>query len=129
MATFPRDRAMMIGGREAKGTGEMIERASPAHGVVVTRVPRGNAQDVRAAIAAARAAFDKGAWPRETLRPVRDSSEDGRSHRLGRELLALLDTLESGKPITQARGEMEGAADIWRYAAQRELGELHQSWL
>ena len=40
-----------------------------------------------------------------------------------REALALMDTLESGKPIAQARGEIEGAADIWRYAASlaREL--------
>ena len=40
-----------------------------------------------------------------------------------RETLAILDTLESGKPIAQARGEIEGAADIWRYAASlaREL--------
>ena len=27
MATFPRDRTMIIDGREAKGSGEMIERA------------------------------------------------------------------------------------------------------
>jgi acyl-CoA reductase-like NAD-dependent aldehyde dehydrogenase len=31
--------------------------------------------------------------------------------------LALLDTLESGKPIAQARAEMAGAVDIWLYAA------------
>ncbi|MFV2092214.1 MAG: aldehyde dehydrogenase family protein, partial [Hyphomicrobiales bacterium] len=30
--------------------------------------------------------------------------------------LALLDTLESGKPISQARGEIAGAADLWDYA-------------
>jgi betaine-aldehyde dehydrogenase len=34
-----------------------------------------------------------------------------------RELLAHLDSLESGKPISQARGEVAGAADIWRYVA------------
>jgi betaine-aldehyde dehydrogenase len=124
MAMFPRDRTMMINGREATGTGEMIERASPAHGVVVTRVPRGNAQDVRAAIAAARAAFDKGAWPRETA-STRARVLLKTADLIDRdcELLALLDTLESGKPITQARGEIEGSADIWRYAASlaREL--------
>ena len=41
LARFPRDRAMWIGGREVDGGGETIERLSPAHGVVVTRVPRG----------------------------------------------------------------------------------------
>lgn len=66
LARFPRDRAMQIGGREAHASGEMIERRSPAHGVVVTRVPRGRAEDARAAIAAARAAFDEGPWPNAT---------------------------------------------------------------
>lgn len=118
LARFPRDRAMQIGGRELHASGEMIERRSPAHGVVVTRVPRGRAEDARAAIAAARAAFDEGPWP--------DATASNRARVLlkvadlidrDRELLALMDTLESGKPIAQARGEIEGAADIWRYAA------------
>jgi betaine-aldehyde dehydrogenase len=33
------------------------------------------------------------------------------------EQLALFDVLESGKPLTQARGEIASAVDIWRYAA------------
>ncbi len=47
-----------------------------------------------------------------------------------REILALMDSLESGKPLAQARGEIEGAADIWRYAAAlaRELsGESYNN--
>jgi betaine-aldehyde dehydrogenase len=121
---FPRDRAMIINGREVKGSGETIERASPAHGVLVTRVPRGTAEDVRAATAAARAAFDKGPWPRETASSrARLLLKTADLIDRDRELLALLDTLECGKPIAQARGEIEGAADIWRYAASlaREL--------
>src|ERR1700722_8265350 len=124
MATFPRDRTMIIDGREAKGSGEMIERASPAHGGIVPRGPRGNPHDVRAAIAAARVAFDKGAWPRETASiRARVLLKTADLIDRDRELLAILDTLESGKPIAQARGEIEGAADIWRYAASlaREL--------
>ena len=41
-----------------------------------------------------------------------------------------MDSLESGKPIAQARGEVEGTADIWRYAAAlaRELsGESYSN--
>ncbi len=124
LARFPRDRAMWIGGREARGNGETIERASPAHGVVVTRVPRGRAEDAEAAIAAARAAFDKGPWPRETAsNRARVLLKTADLIDRDREILALLDSLESGKPIAQARGEIEGAADIWRYAASlaREL--------
>jgi betaine-aldehyde dehydrogenase len=121
---FPRDRSMWIDGRESTGGGETIERRSPAHGLVVTRVPRGGADDARRAIAAARKAFDAGRWPHETasnrarvLLKVADLIDRDR------ETLAILDTLESGKPIAQARGEIEGAADIWRYAASlaREL--------
>ncbi len=131
LARFPRERAMWIDGREVKGSGETIARSSPAHGALVTSVPRGGASDVDQAVGAARRAFDEGSWPHAT------ASE--RSRLLlktadlidrDRELLALLDTLESGKPIAQARSEIEGAADIWRYAAAlaRDLhGESYAS--
>ena len=118
LARIPREPRMLIGGREVAGNGEMIERRSPAHGVLVSRVPRGSAEDAKSAITAARTAFDMGKWPHETasnrarvLLKVADLIDQDR------ELLALMDTLESGKPIAQARGEIEGAADIWRYAA------------
>jgi len=58
LARSPRDRAVLIGNREAQGHGEAIERRTPAHGAVVTRVPRGRVDDVRCTIAAARAAFN-----------------------------------------------------------------------
>ncbi|MBV8664009.1 MAG: aldehyde dehydrogenase family protein, partial [Hyphomicrobiales bacterium] len=131
LARFPRERAMWIDGREAKGSGETIARSSPAHGALVTRVPRGGASDVDQAIGAARRAFDEGSWPHATaaersrlLLKTADLIDRDR------ELLALLDTLESGKPIAQARSEIEGAADIWRYAAAlaRDLhGESYAS--
>ncbi|THD42619.1 MAG: aldehyde dehydrogenase family protein [Bradyrhizobium sp.] len=124
LARFPRDRAMSIAGRAVGGDGEMIERSSPAHGVVVTRIPRGRAEDARAAIAAARLAFDNGPWPRETAsNRARLLLKTADLIDRDRELIAILDTLESGKPLAQARGEIEGAADIWRYAASlaREL--------
>lgn len=38
--------------------------------------------------------------------------------------------LESGKPIAQAQGEIEGAADLWRYAAalaRTVHGDSHNS--
>ncbi|MDN5001226.1 aldehyde dehydrogenase family protein [Bradyrhizobium sp. GCM10027634] len=115
---------MRIGGGEAHAGGEMIERRSPAHGVVVTRLPRGRAEDARAAIAAARTAFDIGPWPNETAsNRARVLLKVAELIDRDRELLALMDALESGKPIAQAHGEIEGAADIWRYAASlaREL--------
>jgi betaine-aldehyde dehydrogenase len=118
LARFPRDWSMWIDGCDAAGDGRTIERRSPAHGALVSRAPQGTAVDAERAIAAARRAFDDGHWP--------DATASERSRILlktadlidrDRELLALLDTLESGKPIAQARSEIEGAADIWRYAA------------
>jgi betaine-aldehyde dehydrogenase len=118
LARLPRDWALWIDGRETPGGEETIARRSPAHGAIVSRVPRGTPGDADRAIASARRAFDEGAWP--------DMTASERSRVLlktadlidrDRELLALLDTLESGKPIAQARSEIEGAADIWRYAA------------
>jgi acyl-CoA reductase-like NAD-dependent aldehyde dehydrogenase len=118
LALFPRDRAMWIDGRDDKGSGETIERFSPAHGALVTRAPRGGRADAERAIVAARTAFDDGPWPGMTaseragvLLKTADAIDRDR------DLLAHLDSLESGKPIAQARGEIEGAADIWRYAA------------
>ena len=124
LAAIPRTRSMWIGGKEVDAGGERIERRSPAHGALVTTVPRGQTKDAEAAIGAAQSAFDNGPWPHETasnrsrvLLKTADLIERDA------ETLALLDTLESGKPITQARSEIAGAADIWRYAAAlaREL--------
>jgi acyl-CoA reductase-like NAD-dependent aldehyde dehydrogenase len=107
------------------------ERISPSHGVVVSRSQVGTIQDAEAAIAAARSAFDDGRWSQlsgkaraTVLLKVADLIE------ANVERLALIETLESGKPITQARGEVAGAADLWRYAASlaRTLhGDSHNS--
>ena len=131
LGRLPRERAMWIGGKAVEGSGARIERHSPAHGALVTSVPRGSAADAKAAVAAARQAFDKGPWPHETASTrsrVLLTTADLLDR--DREILALMDSLESGKPIAQARGEMEGAADIWRYAAAlaRDLsGESYAS--
>ena len=113
------------------GDGATFDRRSPAHGVVVTRAAKGGAAEAEAAIAAARAAFDDGRWSglsgkdRATLLlKVADLIDRDR------ERIARTETLEAGKPIAQARAEIEGAADLWRYAAAlaRTLsGDSHNS--
>ena len=114
-----RDYDLFIDGQHVKSAdGRTFERHSPAHGVLVSRCQRAGALETEAAIAAARKAFDSGVWPSmkgaeraAVLLKVADMI-DAR-----REEIALLDCLEVGKPIAQARGEIQGAADIWRYAA------------
>lgn len=114
-----RDFRMLIDGQWVAGAeGRSIERLSPAHGVVISRYAAATRVDAERAVAAARRAFDTGPWPRMTgaersrvLLRAADLIEARKDE------LALLDTLESGKPISQAKGEMDGAVDIWRYAA------------
>ena len=111
--------------------GATSERFSPAHGVPVSVAAKGGQLETKAAIAAARAAFDTGAWSRTSgkdratlLLRVADLIDRDRA------AIALQEVLESGKPITQAMAEIEGAADIWRYAAAlaRTLhGDSHNS--
>mgnify|MGYP001089021354 CR=1 FL=1 len=106
-------------------------RYSPAYGVPVSVAAEGGQIETEAAIAAARAAFDTGAWSRTSgkdratlLLRVADLIDRDRA------AIALQEVLESGKPITQAMAEIEGAADIWRYAAAlaRTLhGDSHNS--
>lgn len=124
-------RHLIDGAWRESAHGATFERVSPSHGTVVTRAAKGNVSDVDAAISAARLAFDKGRWARTSgkdratlLLKVADLIDRDR------ERIALLETLESGKPISQARAEIEGAADIWRYAASlaRTIhGDSHNS--
>ena len=67
---------------------------------------------------AAHQAFETGPWPRMKAAEraaILLKAADLIEARL--EEIARLDALESGKPIAQARGEIAGAVDIWRYAA------------
>jgi betaine-aldehyde dehydrogenase len=108
-----------VNGRHVSSAdGKTFERVSPSHGVVVSVSALGGEAETKAAIAAARAAFDDGRWSRlpgkaraTILLKVADLIEKNV------ERIAILETLESGKPISQSRGEVEGAADLWRYAA------------
>jgi betaine-aldehyde dehydrogenase len=124
-------RHLIDGKWQDSADGATFDRVSPSHGIVVSRSARGGFAETEVAIAAARRAFDDGKWSRATgkerstlLLKVADLIE------ANVERMALLETLESGKPISQARGEVAGAADLWRYAAAlaRTLhGDSHNS--
>jgi betaine-aldehyde dehydrogenase len=115
----PRIFQMLIDGewREAE-SGERIVRMSPAHDVAVSETPRGGVVDADLAVAAARRAFDDGRW--SALSGADRATVLLKAAALIRERrdeIALLETLESGKPIVQSRGEVDGAAGIFDYAA------------
>ena len=110
---------------------ETFERVSPSHGTVVSVSGLGGEVETQAAIAAARRAFDAGVWSRlsgKERATVLLKVADLIGANVDR--IALLETLESGKPISQSRGEVGGAADLWRYAAslaRTSHGESHNS--
>ncbi|MBL0375177.1 aldehyde dehydrogenase family protein [Rhizobium sp. KVB221] len=102
----------------AAGNRRVIERNSPAHDVPVTRITRCTVDDLNQAVRVARDAFNDRRWSglsgadRATV--LLRAAEGIRARA---EELALLETLESGKGISQSRGEVLGAASIYEYAA------------
>ncbi len=110
---------ILLNGRlEDSSDGERFDRKSPAHDVQVGTYPAATPEDMDSAVEAAKAAFDSGVWSEapgtDRARALRKVAE-----LIERDLeqLALIETLESGKPITQSRSEMEAVAELWWYAA------------
>lgn len=108
----------LIGGKWSASEGGEIIRHSPAHGVAVSILPRGTREDVDNAVKAARKRFEKGGWAdipaaarAAILRKAADIILEQKDE------LAHVETLESGKPLWQARNEIAGAAELWYYAA------------
>ena len=93
-------RALIGGKRVAAQNGETFDCVSPIHGRTLAAVARGRAPDIDAAVAAARAAFDDRRWSgmapaarKKVLIRFADKIV------AAREELALLETLDMGKPI------------------------------
>ncbi len=111
-------RRCLIGGTWAgSDSGASLDVRDPATGAVVGRVPRCGAPETRRAIAAAAAAFP--AW---ASRPaVERSNILGKFHDLmlaGIEPLARAIVSENGKPIREARAEVQYAAEFVRWSAE-----------
>jgi phenylacetaldehyde dehydrogenase len=112
---------MLIGGRWVESaSGQTFPTLNPANETELTQVARGNAEDISRAVTAARTAFaDGSAWRR--LSP----SERGRLiHRTGDLILehgdelAMLESLDNGKPVAVARAaDVVLAADLFHYMA------------
>ncbi|MGB3635459.1 MAG: aldehyde dehydrogenase family protein [Rubrobacteraceae bacterium] len=98
-------------------TGQTFDAIDPSTEEVLASVARGGPEDIDDAVAAARAAFE-GPWRRVT--PV----ERGRLlYRVARELekrideFAELETLDTGKPLAHAHGEISGCIGYLDYYA------------
>lgn len=108
----------LIDGMESAGHGSELAVADPATGGTLAIVPTADVADVALAVTAARRAFDEGPWTafsaierEKTLRRFADLVERDR------ELLAELETLETGKLLSEARECADELAMVLRYYA------------
>ena len=108
-----------INGKYVNSIGKKVfNRESPSHGSIIGTYQLSNKKDVEEAILIAKNTFKSSTWSgmsgvdREKI--IRKAAE---IIRIKANKLAYIETLESGKPISQAINEVEWAAAIWDYAA------------
>lgn len=98
-------RAFIGGRRVAASDGETFDCVSPLDGRVLTAVARGRQAEVDAAVASARQAFEDGRWahksPAQRKKVLLRFSEKILA---AKEELALLETLDMGKPVQHSLG-------------------------
>jgi acyl-CoA reductase-like NAD-dependent aldehyde dehydrogenase len=112
-----RTAGLRIGGEDRPASdGATYPVANPATGAVVAQAADAGREDVARAVAAARAAFTAGTWRR---RPAPQRGEVLAAAALGIEAradeLARLESLCSGKPISDCLAEVRGAARYFRF--------------
>jgi betaine-aldehyde dehydrogenase len=108
-------------------SGETLPVHDPATGEHIATIAASGAADIDIAVAAARRSFESGVWSRMSPSDrgrilwrlaslIRDQAEE----------LAITETRDTGKPIREAREDMNGAADVFEYyagAATKIVGE------
>ncbi|WP_138936469.1 aldehyde dehydrogenase family protein [Roseovarius arcticus] len=126
--TLPKALNLIGGDWLPAASGDEMDVLSPIDGEVFTTIAASTAEDVGAAVKAARTAFDTGDWGRMT------AAERGRlmqkfSLRIldEAEALAQLESRDNGKPIKQARADMIACARYFEFyggAADKVHGEV-----
>jgi aldehyde dehydrogenase (NAD+) len=115
---LPENRELYIGGEWVQSTsGETFETTDPTTGETLAEVQAGTADDIDRAVDAAWEAYDKvyssysSADRQAMLEAIADRVEEKK------EEFARLESLDNGKPITEARIDMDLVADHFRYFA------------
>ncbi len=112
----------------ASGDGTCSQVVNPSDGSIVTEVDVATDEQVQAAIAAARRAFDSTDWSR-TPTGDRAALLDRVAELIDRDLEAMAreETLNTGKAMRESRGDMTDVARVFRYyadLADKEAGRL-----
>src|SRR5579863_1292521 len=111
---------MLIGGQWVESaSGETFDSYNPSTGEVLAKVAAGEVEDINRAVVAARKAFESGPWPKMTPsqrgRLLWKLSDLIEQHA---EELALIETLDNGKPIKYSRAaDLPLTIDHFRYFA------------
>ncbi len=112
----------------AASSGERSDVVNPSDGSVVAAVDVASAEDVDAAVAAARRAFDATDWP---WRPAAERA--ALLHRVADILerdvedIAMAETLNTGKALRETRWDVSDVVSVFRYyagLADKEAGRL-----
>jgi acyl-CoA reductase-like NAD-dependent aldehyde dehydrogenase len=116
----PEVRPFIDGDHRDPRSGATFVDVSPRDGRSLAVVPNGDAADIAAAVVAARRAFDDGRWsdrsPRSRRRALLRFADAIEAHA---DDLALLESLDVGKPITDARrADVPGCANTIRWYAE-----------
>jgi betaine-aldehyde dehydrogenase len=111
---------LLIGGQwrhAADGATRTV--VNPADGSVAAIVDEATPDDARAAVAAARAAFDDGSWP-ATPATERAALLERVADLLQRdkESLARLETVDTGKTLAESRIDIDDVTSVFRYYAR-----------
>ena len=112
---------MLIDGKWGGGSAGSFEVLNPSTGEVITSVPRAGLDDLDRALAAAQAAGPGWAAtaPRERAEVLRATFEAMISRQ--EEEIAYLMSLEMGKSLTDARGEVAYAAEFFRWFSEEAV--------
>jgi phenylacetaldehyde dehydrogenase len=120
-AFVARQHRMLIGGKwVAAKSGKTFPAYDPAFGEIIAQIPDGQKEDIDAAVAAARHAFDHGPWTKKLT-----ASERGRLIwkladliEKNAEEFAAIESLNNGKPYKVAKGaDIPLTVDLFRYMA------------
>jgi len=121
----PEVETIHVNGRwQAAASGATRDVLDPADARTMAVVAEGGAADADAAVAAARHAFDDGPWPHtsvteraDLLRRVADLLQRDR------EQIALIESGNAGKTVTEGRIDVDDSADTLRYFADLVVKE------
>ena len=112
-------RKMLIGGEWVAGTrNETFPTIDPGNGEVLAEIARGYEEDIQQAVSAGQHALDHSGWasehPRKRAQVLYRIAELIRGRA---EELATMESLDCGKPLRQARQDMESSAQYYEFYA------------